>query len=123
MAALLKARFLGATTVGERGQIVIPAEARKEYGLEFGDKVLVFGRHHKMGLLLVKDEVIARYVDETMAELSGLERLLANREDGGPASNAPIPDAPAPISDSATKKPKGRAPRSRAPRARSKRPD
>ncbi len=120
LAALLKARFLGATTVGERGQIVIPAEARKEYGLEFGDKVLVFGRHHKMGLLLVKDEVIARYVDETMAELSGLERLLANRDDGGPASDAPIPDAPAPTA--ATKKPKGRTPRS-AGRARSKRPD
>jgi len=79
LTALLKARFLGATTVGERGQIVIPAEARREYGLEFGDKVLVFGRHQKMGLLLVKDEIIARYVDETLAELSGLEKLLENR--------------------------------------------
>ena len=39
---LLRSKFCGATTVGERGQIVIPAEARKEYGLEIGDKVMVF---------------------------------------------------------------------------------
>jgi AbrB family looped-hinge helix DNA binding protein len=34
--------FFGSVTVGERGQIVIPAEARKRAGLSAGDKVLVF---------------------------------------------------------------------------------
>ncbi|MHB8756484.1 MAG: AbrB/MazE/SpoVT family DNA-binding domain-containing protein [Bacillota bacterium] len=109
MAALLRAKFLGATTVGERGQIVIPADARKEYGLEFGDKILVFGRQNKLGLLLVKDDVIARYVDETMAELSGLERLLEKRE-AGQAAAAP----PAPAGNAGQPKPRPRTPRPHA---------
>jgi len=33
----------GTTVVGERGQAVIPAEARKAMGLKQGDKLLVFG--------------------------------------------------------------------------------
>ncbi|MHB0884692.1 MAG: AbrB/MazE/SpoVT family DNA-binding domain-containing protein, partial [Bacillota bacterium] len=109
LAALLRAKFLGATTVGERGQIVIPADARKEYGLEFGDKILVFGRQNKLGLLLVKDDVIARYVDETMAELSGLERLLEKRE-AGQAAAAP----PAPAGNAGQPKPRPRTPRPHA---------
>ncbi len=35
--------FYGATTVGAKGQVVIPAEARKAMSLKDGDKLLVFG--------------------------------------------------------------------------------
>ena len=35
--------FYGATTVGERGQMVIPAEARRALCLKQHDKLLVFG--------------------------------------------------------------------------------
>lgn len=34
--------FLGSTTVGAKGQAVIPAEARKAMNLKEGDKLLVF---------------------------------------------------------------------------------
>ncbi len=34
--------FLGSTTVGAKGQTVIPAEARKAMNLKEGDKLLVF---------------------------------------------------------------------------------
>lgn len=36
-------QFYGATTLGEKGQVVIPAEAREAMGLKKGDKLLVFG--------------------------------------------------------------------------------
>lgn len=36
-------QFYGTTTLGEKGQIVIPSEARKAMGLKKGDKLLVFG--------------------------------------------------------------------------------
>ena len=35
--------FFGSATVGERGQIVIPAEARAAFKLEKGEKLLVLG--------------------------------------------------------------------------------
>lgn len=35
--------FYGTVTVSERGQIVIPANARKDFGIHTGDKLLVVG--------------------------------------------------------------------------------
>jgi len=36
-------RFYGTVTVSERGQIVIPANARKDFGIQTGDKILLVG--------------------------------------------------------------------------------
>ena len=36
-------KFYGSVTVSERGQIVIPSDARKDFGIKTGDKLLVFG--------------------------------------------------------------------------------
>ncbi len=36
-------KFYGSITVSERGQIVIPAEARKDFNIKTGDKLLVLG--------------------------------------------------------------------------------
>jgi len=36
-------KFYGSVTVSERGQIVVPAEARKDFNIKPGDKLLVFG--------------------------------------------------------------------------------
>ena len=36
-------KFYGSVTVSERGQIVIPAEARRDFTIQPGDKLLVFG--------------------------------------------------------------------------------
>jgi AbrB family looped-hinge helix DNA binding protein len=41
-------RFYGTTVVGERGQAVIPAEAREALGLKKGEKLLVFGMGNGM---------------------------------------------------------------------------
>ncbi len=38
----LDAMFMGAVTVGERGQVVIPAQAREHMSLHPGDKLLAF---------------------------------------------------------------------------------
>jgi AbrB family looped-hinge helix DNA binding protein len=51
--------FHGATVLGERGQAVIPVEARKAHGLKKGEKLLVFS----MG-----DNIV-------FTKLSGLEKF------------------------------------------------
>jgi AbrB family looped-hinge helix DNA binding protein len=35
--------FYGAVTISERGQVVIPAAARRDFNLNAGDKLLVLG--------------------------------------------------------------------------------
>jgi AbrB family looped-hinge helix DNA binding protein len=50
-------RFYGSITVSDRGQIVIPAEARRDFGIEVGDKLLVFG-DLETGLAIAKASVL-----------------------------------------------------------------
>lgn len=50
-------RFYGAVTVSERGQIVIPAEARRDFNIEVGDKLLVFGDLER-GIAIAKASVM-----------------------------------------------------------------
>jgi AbrB family looped-hinge helix DNA binding protein len=56
--------FYGAVTVGERGQVVIPAEARKRHGLQAGDKLLVLRHPHVRGLVLARVDDMRAVLDE-----------------------------------------------------------
>ncbi len=80
MGHILRGRFCGAATLGERGQIVIPAEARKEYGLEIGDKVLVFLNHRNNGLVVIKADQVTRILSETIEQLGKMVEESAKPE-------------------------------------------
>ena len=43
--------FYGTTTVGEKGQVVIPADAREAMKVSKGEKLLVFGMGNDMVVL------------------------------------------------------------------------
>lgn len=66
-------QFYGTATLGEKGQVVIPAEAREAMGLKKGDKLLVFG----MGCDMVALSKLSK-VEQFASHLSG--RLEAIRE-------------------------------------------
>jgi AbrB family looped-hinge helix DNA binding protein len=61
--------FYGSVTLGERGQIVIPAEARKHHKLAPGDKLLVFRHPHMHGMVLAR-------LDDMQALLQELRQWL-----------------------------------------------
>jgi AbrB family looped-hinge helix DNA binding protein len=62
-----KTIFYGSTTVGERGQIVLPIKLRNEFKINKGDKLLVIGNPHHTNILLVNPETMNRYL-EIMSE-------------------------------------------------------
>ena len=47
----------GLVTVGEKGQIVIPAKARKVFDIKAGDQLIVLG-DEEQGIAIVKGEDI-----------------------------------------------------------------
>lgn len=51
MGALSKGKVYGAVTVGERGQVVIPAEIRKSFKIGAGDRLIVFAKPDMIGLI------------------------------------------------------------------------
>ena len=66
-----KDKVYGTTTVGERGQIVIPVEARKELDLKPGDHLIVMGKLGKaLGLFKVEhlQEMISTIMNNITAE-------------------------------------------------------
>lgn len=61
-------RIFGTARVGERGQIVIPKEARQFYGIRPGDTVLVLGSGES-GLVLSKPEVLDRVARQILEDM------------------------------------------------------
>lgn len=71
----------GSTTISERGQVVIPIEARREIGLKPGTRLLVFGPMGKRGLILMPAEMVTDFIRNAMSGLSRLERIVKETEE------------------------------------------
>lgn len=56
--------FYGSVTVGERGQVVVPAEARQEMGISPGDKLLVMRHPLYQGLVMFKIDAARAFMDD-----------------------------------------------------------
>ena len=52
-----KNRVFGTAKVGDRGQIVIPQEARRFFGISPGDTLLILGKN-ETGLIVTKPETL-----------------------------------------------------------------
>lgn len=56
-------KFFGTTSMGERGQVVIPADAREELDIAAGEKFVVFGDARKGTVILVKSEIMNKFAN------------------------------------------------------------
>ncbi len=67
----------GTATLGERGQVVIPVEARKVLELETGSKFLVYQAMGGSGLFFIKEEVLGNFVRSAMERLAEIDKNLS----------------------------------------------
>lgn len=58
--------IFGVVKVGDRGQIVIPKDARELYGIKAGDSLLVLG--DSKGMAILKTEIFQDKIDEVLGE-------------------------------------------------------
>ena len=72
----LEDRCLGSTTVGPRGQVVIPVNARKELGIDAGTTLLVFKALRGQGLVLLKVDTIEQMMSMVSERLTDFEKLV-----------------------------------------------
>lgn len=65
-------KLYGTATIGTKGQIVIPAEARDELGLKAGDRLYVLNAMHANGgLVLLKEDILEEMVAKMSAQIEG----------------------------------------------------
>jgi AbrB family looped-hinge helix DNA binding protein len=81
-----RGRFFGTTTVGERGQIVIPKEARDLFELAPGDKLLVLGDQERGGLALVKADLMEAFIARFLGGVTAEANAGEDADEGGDAS-------------------------------------
>ena len=62
-----KNHVFGTAKVGDRGQIVIPQEARRFFGISPGDTLLILG-NESSGLVVTKPEILNDLADEILGK-------------------------------------------------------
>lgn len=68
-------KILGTATLNEKGQLVIPSEARHELGLSAGSKLVIMRSEHKPVLILIKAEEVESMIKDLSNALDNTEKL------------------------------------------------
>lgn len=68
-------KFFGTTSIGKKGQMVVPIEARKSLNVEEGEKLLVFGMGKDM-IIVAKVSQIEKFASALSKKLKAMEGIL-----------------------------------------------
>ena len=60
--------IFGVVKVGDKGQIVIPKDARNVYGIKPGDALILLG--DERGIAMLKTEIFQNAIDQAMGGLT-----------------------------------------------------
>lgn len=64
--------IFGTVKVGERGQIIIPKEARDVFQIKAGDTLIVLG-DEKWGIAVTKSDVLERHANEVFQKIAEVD--------------------------------------------------
>lgn len=73
-------KLYGTATVGTKGQIVIPADAREELNIHSGDRLYVVGSPSKGFVGLLKEETLEDFIEQTNLQLENFKALKNSKE-------------------------------------------
>ncbi len=76
-------KLFGSMTVSPKGQVVIPANARKELGINGGDTLLAFKAPRIPGLVLLKAEAVEQMLTMMSKRLAHFEKLVKDHKVAG----------------------------------------
>ena len=79
MNAIFKGSAYGAVTVGERGQLVIPADLRKEFKIKSGDKLMVFANPERRIVNLMLEKDFTEFLHKASEAINRLETQVPGK--------------------------------------------
>lgn len=79
MHSIFKGRTFGAVTVGERGQLVIPAQLRRALKIRSGDQLMVFAKLDRRVISLMPSRDFSQFLERAEKMISKLESKIPRR--------------------------------------------
>jgi AbrB family looped-hinge helix DNA binding protein len=73
---ILEERLYDLVTVGERGQVVIPAQARRDFGIKPGDRLIVFRGLEDLGIVLMNSKHISHVLSNVSKSIGKLKKKI-----------------------------------------------
>jgi AbrB family looped-hinge helix DNA binding protein len=71
--------ILGMVTVNDKGQVVIPADARLSMNIQTGDKLLVIIHPSHGGVILVKPDGIESFAKQMLEQVSDAQEIALDQ--------------------------------------------
>lgn len=72
-------KFYGSTTVGERGQIVLPAKLRDDFKIKKSDKLLVIGNADSYRIFLVNPDTMSQQLEQMSNQLTKMKSTIKKK--------------------------------------------
>ena len=73
-------KLYGTATVGTKGQVVIPSDAREELEINTGDKLYVIGSPSKKFVGFIKEEQLRELVEHVAGDIDSFKRILKKKD-------------------------------------------
>lgn len=72
-------KFYGSTTVGERGQIVLPAKLRTDFKIKKGDKLMVIGNADQCRIVLINPDAMNKHLEELNQHIDKMRATIKKK--------------------------------------------
>lgn len=66
-------KIWGVTTIGARGQLVIPAKLREELGVRPGEEFVVISRGKSKAIMLMTEETMTQMLEKSLDKIENLK--------------------------------------------------
>lgn len=80
MNGFFKGKVYGAVNVGERGQLVIPADLRKDMDIKPGDKLMIFAKLDRKMISIMREEDFSNFLQKASKIISKLENKVHGKD-------------------------------------------
>ena len=73
-------KLYGTATVGTKGQVVIPSDAREELGIKTGDRLYVVGSPTKKFVGFIKEEQLREMIEQVTENVELYRAVLSDNK-------------------------------------------
>ena len=80
MNGFFKGKVYGTAMVGERGQLVIPADLRKDLNIKAGDRLMVFAKIDRKMISIMREKDFSDFLQKASRIISKLENKVSKED-------------------------------------------